>query len=331
MLTIGPITEIPLPPAAGAVVDLAPVTVDGRPEWLVLDDTGRIGGWDLATGGYRHHATSTVPAAEGRQRHRLHAAWDGSFAAVVTDRGRWGAVVDLSTGRTTMTLDSGEYHARTVLFSLTFAEHAGRPVVVHRTDWNRLDVSVAGTGELLTPRPTLDRTNEHYLDYFHGALHLSPDGDRLLDDGWIWQPLGAPVVWSLGAWLGGNVWESEDGPTYAYFGDGHENWNVAMTWIDDVLIAVEHTEEDLPPGALVFDTTKTGEESYVARIPGAVGRYFSDGRHLLTVDADGLHVWDPRDGTRQTTVPGFAPTHHDRVNGMVLELRADWVALALTA
>ena len=96
MLTIDSITEIPLP---RAVVDLAPVVVDGRPEWLVLDDTGLIGGWDLSPRGYRQRAATTVPAAENRQRHRLHAARDGTFAAVVIDRGRWGEVVDLRTGR----------------------------------------------------------------------------------------------------------------------------------------------------------------------------------------------------------------------------------------
>jgi hypothetical protein len=44
-----------------------------------------------------------------RVAHRL-------FAAVVSDYGRFGEVIDLRAGRVTMTLDNGGYHAETVPF-----------------------------------------------------------------------------------------------------------------------------------------------------------------------------------------------------------------------
>jgi len=106
----------------------------------------------------------------------------------------------------------------TVPFSFGFASWQGRVVVIHRTAWNRLDVSDASTGQFLSERgPTGYQAGEqrpqHYLDYFHGALYLSPKGTRILDDGWVWHPVGIPAVWSVEQWLSGKVWESEDGET----------------------------------------------------------------------------------------------------------------------
>jgi len=91
-------------------------------------------------------------------RRRLHVSWRGDFAAVVNDYGRHGQVLDLRSGRVTMMLDGGDYHPETVPFSLAFFEARGRPVVIHRSDWNRLDLSdpaifnaVEGTMQLTAP------------------------------------------------------------------------------------------------------------------------------------------------------------------------------------
>ena len=68
------------------------------------------------------------------------------------DYGRYGRVYDLAGGRCTLELDAGAAHEETVPFSFAFAEHRGRTVAIHRTDWNRLDVSDAASGALLTER-----------------------------------------------------------------------------------------------------------------------------------------------------------------------------------
>ncbi len=98
-------------------------------------------------------------------------------------------------------------------------------------------------GRLLTARePTSYLPGEprpgHYNDYFHGVLHLSPDGRRIFDHGWIWQPAGYPVTWELSAWLDGNAWESEDGPTMTGF-CALEDWHRAFTWIGSDRVAIE--------------------------------------------------------------------------------------------
>jgi hypothetical protein len=195
------VVEVPLPVAAA---DLAPVAAGARPVWLLLAEDGQIGRFDAGSGEWDPLARSTVPAepdheawAGHRVRRRLHGDLLGDFAAVVNDYGHHGQVVDLRSGAVTLSLYGGSHHPETVPFSLAFTRHQGRTVGVHRTDWNRLDVSDAATGELLTSRgPTSYQSGEprpeHYLDYFHGALHLSPGGQWIADDGWVWQPFGVP-------------------------------------------------------------------------------------------------------------------------------------------
>jgi hypothetical protein len=88
--------QVRVPPQIGSIADLAPVTGDGR-TWLLLDEAGRIGRWNISTGSYEHLATTTVPEedqepSDGRPRYRrLHTCADGAFAAVVNDYGRYGA------------------------------------------------------------------------------------------------------------------------------------------------------------------------------------------------------------------------------------------------
>jgi hypothetical protein len=301
----GEVREIPVPKGVGEVADLAPVSDGGRPVWLVLDAGGAVSRWDMAAGVHEPVAATTLTTEQDREpwaghrcRRRLHASANGMFAAVVNDYGRLGEVIDLRTGRTTLTLDNQGGHEETVPFSLAFARGGERDVVVHRTAWNRLDVSDARTGALLTARshaePAQDGTpSEHHLDYFHGALRVSPDGRRILDDGWVWHPVGFPAVWDLDRWLEGEVWESEDGPSRADVCGRDYYWDHAMTWIDSTRVAVGglgDDEEVMRPGARVFDTTRTAEGD-LWRMPTSVellafegpsGQFFSDGTRLYS-------------------------------------------------
>jgi hypothetical protein len=310
------------------VVDLAPVREGGQALWLVLGEDGRISRWDLATGEHATLAYSTVPVEgdddgrpDERIRRRLHAAADGRFAAVVNDYGRFGQVLDLRSGEVTLALDNQGGEAWTVPFSMAFAQFGKQCVVVHRTDWNRLDISDPVTGRLLTGR-TDSEPADHYLDYYHGALHVSPDCQRILDDGWVWHPVGIPAVWDLGRWLGENAWESEDGPSRADLCDRTYYWNQPMTWIDSTRVAVGglgDDADDIRPGVRVFDTAAAGRRDTPGQLREAVellafngpaGHLFSDGTRLFGSDSSGLSAWDRTDGTLLGVLPGFAPTHH---------------------
>ena len=340
MTEVGPVTEVGFPAGRAAIADLAPLVDEAGPGWLVLDAGGVISRWDLAVGTCEALAMASVPGEPGHRawcghelRRRLHASTTGRFAAVVNDYGRLGEVIDLRAGQVTMTLDSGGYHAETVPFSLAFARHHGQDVVIHRTDWNRLDVSEAASGRLLTARePTGYRAGEpkpaHYLDYFHGALYLSPDGARIVDDGWIWQPAGIPMAWELAAWLEGNGWESEDGPTKVDF-CWLEEWDRAFTWIGNHRVAIEDTGDGESPACTrVFDLAQAAspgsgrarQAAEIAVLHGPEGRFFSDGATLLSSSEDGLSRWDPFTGARTGFTPAFSPAYCNPATRELAEL-----------
>ncbi|WP_433059960.1 hypothetical protein [Dactylosporangium sp. CS-033363] len=200
-----------------------------------------------------------------------------------------------------------DYHARQVPFAAAFTVHGGRPVFVHRSAWNRLDVSDAETGELLTAR---EPDRDHRLDYFHGRLTVSGDGRWIADNGWVWSPVGMPRVWDLRRWLAGNVWESENGPSVHRLAQRWYYWHGPLCFVGDRTVALGGIGEDdqwMLAGARMF-SAESGLE--LTRFAGPEGAFFSDGRRLYSAHADGTHVWDPVTGHRTGTVPGFTPTHH---------------------
>lgn len=313
------VTDTPLP---AATADLVPVTAGSRPAWLLLTQDGQIGLFDAGSGQWDLLARATVPAepdhepwAGHRLRQRLHANPLGDFAAVVNDYGHHGQVIDLRTRAVTLTLHGGSYHPDTVPFSVAFARHQGRTVVIHRTAWNRLDVSDAATGNLLTSRgPTSyrrgERRPEHYLDYFHGALCLSPGGRWIADDGWVWHPVGVPAVWDAQAWLRDYAWESEDGPSRRALCQRAYHWDTLMCWTGEDLLAVSgigSDDEAMLQGLRIFDVS-TGAQ--VAAFAGPAGALFAAGGRLYSAAPAGLEVWDPRTGERTGTVPGFVPASY---------------------
>ncbi|HCT75313.1 MAG TPA: hypothetical protein DGT23_01705 [Micromonosporaceae bacterium] len=314
-------TQLPV-----AVVDFAVVDASTESVWLLLDDSGRIGRFHADADSWEVLAQCTVPDEPdhepwaGRQlRRRLHVSRDGRFAAVVNDFGHHGQVLDLHTGATTSTLNGGDYRPDTVPFSVAFTEHHGRTVVVHRTAWNWLDITDAATGRLLTAR-TFDagepgRPPEHHLDYFHGALYLSPDGRYVADDGWVWHPVGMPTVWDLRRWLDGNVWEAEDGPSRNQLCLRAYHWNSPMCWIGQEKLAISGIgadDEAMLAGVRIFDAASGVEMNAFA---GPHGDLFADAHWLYSAAPQGLEVWDPANGHRLGSIPGFTPTRHHKGAG----------------
>jgi hypothetical protein len=173
----------------------------------------------------------------------LHVSPRGDLAAVVEARGRHGIVLDLDDGRPTMTLDRGAYHPEQTDFLVAFFEPDGQLRLVHGADLNRLDVCDPRTGGTLTVRsPTSYRSGkerpENYLDYFHGGLSISPGGERIADNGWVWHPLGVVTSWELRRWVREHPWESEDGPTRRSLCARKYFWNGPLCWFDDGTLAV---------------------------------------------------------------------------------------------
>ncbi len=159
-----------LPPVRFIELPGTPVlTMTALPDrrWLLYSASHELAVFDPDTGVRKTLMSVSLPEETDEawcNRHltpRLHCDPSGHFAALVHDYGRYGIVVDLLGKRITMTLDGGDYHPETVPFSLSFIIHNERPVIIHRTAWNRLDASDPETGRLLTARgPTDDQSGE---------------------------------------------------------------------------------------------------------------------------------------------------------------------------
>ena len=332
-----------LPKQVGAVLDIAPVNYSSQSVWMMLTHNGDVFRFNADTGHYAQVARSSVPAEPepgwmNALRQRLHVSKRGEFIAVVNDYGRYGQIIDVRTGKVTLNLDGGDYHPETVPLSFVFAEVSTGVIAIHRTAWNRLDFSNPASGSLLSERALIfqshEKQPEHHLDYFHGALHVNPSCTRIVDDGWIWAPVGVPQTWSLDRWFSENVWESEDGPSKRDICARHYYWDRPITWLDDTKVAIAgigDNDADMIDGARVFDVTASGRPSPVMRsdwewalevtaFAGPAGRFFSDGISLFSANKEGLSRWCVEDGALTGHVPHFEPTHHHRGAGELVQL-----------
>jgi len=327
--------ETALPDDRGAPLDIAPIDNMHRPSWIVLFSSGSVLRVDADTGEFTPLATLALDPEPGHEpwcsqqlRHRLHVSGDGQFAAVVNDFGRQGQIIDLHTGRVTATLDGGDYHQNTVPFSFAFVQVDGRTLAIHRTEWNRLDISDPASGTLLTPRSrdgSQPRDSQHWLDYFHGALYVTPAGSAIADDGWVWHPVGVVSTWNLHRWHRENPWESEDGASRRILCTRAYYWGGALTWIDERHIAlggIGDDDEHMVAGARIFDVTRDAPRQQVGdtwresleliAFAGPQGEFFSDGVNLYSANDTGLSRWNWSEGTRTGHLPGFTPSHLHR-------------------
>jgi hypothetical protein len=293
-------------------IDIQPVHRFDRQLWVAVDRAGRLLRLDLDEMSVATLGRIGDTPIDLDEPVALHLSADGRFAAVANARGRHGAVADLQTGGVTMRLDRGGYRVEHSNFPAAFAAIDGRTVLIHGTDWNRLDVSDPRTGELLTPRAHAPHQQDgerpdHDLDYFHGGLAVSPDGRFVADNGWVWHPFGAVVVWDVRRWLRENPWESEDGPSRRPLCWRDYFWDGPLCWVDDDRLAVwgyGTDDEWLVPAVRVFDAA-SGRETYW--FAGPRGEMVFDGV-LFCVDlVDGTSVWDVGTGERLLRDAAFCP------------------------
>jgi hypothetical protein len=251
----------------GVLVAIEPVPRSCVQQWLAVNDRGELLLIETATKVVRCLGVLAESGFDPSKTVTLVPSPAGDLVAIAATRGSQGAVVDTRTSKVTMRLDRGDYRVNHSHFSVAFFEIAGRLLLVHATDWNRLDVSDPFTGELLTERqPTSYRQGEerphHYLDYFHGSLCISPDGEWIADFGWVWHPDGAVRMWSLKRWLESNVWEAEDGLSSQLFG-GFDFWDAPMCWVGKRCLAIwgipDGDGDHTIPGVWLVDVEKETE------------------------------------------------------------------------
>lgn len=250
----------------------------------------------------------------------LHTSADGRFAAVVTDYGHFGTVVDLHEQREVLELhrESG-WDVDTVPFGIAFLPDG---TLIAQTDWNRVDAFALPGGGLLTEREVLSNwpvgepCPENGIDYFHGALHASPSGRWLLADGWFWHPAPAPSLIDVAAWLGGDTHVPERMPwldTEDYL------WDIPVAWLDDNTVALQriHHEGDR---AVVTDLYDAPSRERVGQLRGLDGPMWAHQGRLYVSSLAGLETWDPGSGRRIGLVEGIRPTAHNPATGGFAEL-----------
>jgi len=322
---------------APGIAALAPIPSSERGECLVLARNGDLVRVDPARGSIRRLTTGAIPSAADNPAWSLIVSPGGEIAAVVETRGRYGAVLDLGSGRTTMRLDRGDYYPDKSDFPAAFFVRDGRLLLIHGTDWNRLDVSDPCTGELLTERsPTSYQSGEkrpdHYLDYFHGRLVVSPGNDWVLDDGWVWHSVGVVQSWNLRRWVGENRWESEDGPSKRLLAYRAYFWNGPICWIDEKTAAVWGfgcDDDNLIPAALLIEV-ETGRR--IRWFAGPIGSFTYD-RYLFSSSVEeGTSVWDVATGERLLRDGEFRPAvYHPGARRFVTILPGDQLRISRLA
>ncbi|GIH16656.1 hypothetical protein [Rugosimonospora africana] len=166
----------------------------------------------------------------------VHGPW-----VCVTERfGLNATLINTTTGRA-RGFCRADYHSDVSSYSIGFLDWDGRTLLLAQTQWNRLDVFDAETGENLTEREVFirdsGRLNEqghkvydrrNYIDYFHSLLHVSPDSRHFLSNGWVWSPVDMVRVFSTEAFLTG--YEPTSIPVGTAFG---YNWDRPCAFIDD--------------------------------------------------------------------------------------------------
>lgn len=314
------------------LLDLRPIEASPGNRWIGLTRAGDVVSLDLSAGAASTLARLPSTAVALDAPVTLHLSPDGGLAAIVNSLGQDGVVLDLTEGRVVMPLKRDDYHSDKTVFPVAFAAVGGRTLLVHGTAWNRLDISDPRTGVLLTDRgPTSYREGEeqppHYLDYFQGGLSVSPDGEWIVGNGWVWAPVGIVDVWSLRRWCEENVWESEDGPSKASLCHRWYYWDGPLCWVDHRTLAVWGYGEDdewLIPAIRLFDVVSrqelrwfAGPEISAAGWPKNIERNPYDSllfdTFLFSLSREkGIAVWDVARGERLLHDGSFCPDRYHR-------------------
>lgn len=63
----------------------------------------------------------------------------------------------------------------------------------------------------------------------------------------------------------------------------------------------------------------------ITPIAGAGGRFFSDGMHLFSANAEGLSVWNIEQGSRAGLIVGFSPTFTHPVRRELVQISSEGI------
>jgi hypothetical protein len=260
---------------------------------LALTNKGEI--WKID---YQHDYCEniyTIPADSNlylSQEISIRISNNGKIISVVNSYGQYGIVVDIEKRKLLMRLDRGDYHFSSSLFPNKFFEYQDQQLLIHGTNWNRLDISNPQTSQNLTQR----NIEKKLLDYFHADISISENNEFIIDNGWIWHPFGEIKVWNLQKWLKENCYESEIGETLKSICSRIYYWGGKICWINNRTIAIYGFGEDaewIIPAVRIFDVIDLKEIDW---FPGPDNNLTFDKYLFSTSKESGTKIWDINTG-----------------------------------
>ena len=145
----------PLSERPGELLVVTPASTFIGPCWLALTDRRELIAFDAEVSAFRRLLLLDELGVPHDHPLTLAAPSRGDLVVIASTYGTHGVVADLRTGKATMRLDRGLYHVEHCRFPAAFFEWDGRMLLVHATDWNRLDVRIlrAANSSLLASPP----------------------------------------------------------------------------------------------------------------------------------------------------------------------------------
>jgi len=248
-----------------------------------------------------------------------------------------GGVFDLCSGEMLFKLDMDSYHTENNDFPLAFIQQGERALLIHGTDWNRVDISDPRTSECLTARD-IDYKARAVDTEWLGRLIVTPDLQWVATVGWVWHPIGICYAWNLQVWLNENPWEPEYGKSKKKFSAWEYFWEGPFCWLSNELLCIwgydkYHDANDTPLDSVAIYNVKTGElASWFAGPTKEV--FFFDG-YLFSGKPDSggakaLTIWDVSDGALLYTEPDLAPLDYHADTREFISIDTDKAQIKLT-
>ena len=304
------------------LLDIQPVPKQSESRWIGVTKSGKVISINFTSRVITEISHELVGTKELNLNEpvSLHVSPYGSFIAVVNTLGTAGVVLDSNTGEVTMHLQREDYHCDVTPFPITFFLYHGKALLMHATDWNRLEISDPLHGDLLTLRALStfqsgeNRPDEHYVDYFHGRLLVSPDYQWVIDDGWVWLPAGEIIYLNIVRWLMEDLWEGENAAKKNVLARKEDSWGGPICWIDAHTVAIwgyGSGEQLLIPAVGIYDIISNSQLYWIAgvevqpnkdtsrieRLAYYGGALYFDKYLFACSDKFGISVWDIHKGT----------------------------------
>jgi len=172
-------------------------------------------------------------------------------------------VYDLENMTELIELNRGDYHVNVSPYPFEFFEHNDKTLMVTARDWDMIDVIDPYTKQVLTKRDWEEISEQKREDgpasahtEFKSSVYISPDNKWIVEDGWVWHPVGVIVRWDFKHWIEKNKWEADLGNSIKTIRTAEYSWGNPIEWLDnDRLLVWGFGDDDdyMLPAVMIYD------------------------------------------------------------------------------